>query len=226
MCFSAVGSFALSGVLGGIGSRSIQLNPSRPLRLFAAIPLVFAVQQGAEGMVWLTVANPTHAAIQGIAVNLFLGIAVVVWPIWCPVALWLAEEDATRRRVLWRLSAFGMGSAVGALGLLIYWAPTAVIAGHSVRYDHGGWSPPWFGLITLAAYVVPTVVPYFVSTTRLARTLGVMFVVSLVVTIVVRQETLTSVWCFFAALLSGMVLFAVRERRRAFVAVPDIVAGS
>jgi hypothetical protein len=68
--------------------------------------------------------------------------------------------------------------------------------------------------------VMPTVVPFFVSTARLARTIGVALAASLVVTVIVQRDALTSVWCFFAAILSGLVLLAVdRERRAEAVAV-------
>jgi len=47
----------------------------------------------------------------------------------------------------------------------------------------------------------------------LARTLGVMLVVSLVATIVSERAALTSVWCFFGAILSGLILVSVTRER-------------
>lgn len=49
MCFSAPVSFSAGAVLLGLGSAK------RPRELpFAAIPLLFAIQQLSEGVIWLT----------------------------------------------------------------------------------------------------------------------------------------------------------------------------
>ena len=46
MCFSATGSFAISGVLTAVGAVSVARNSSKPHRMFAAIPLIFALWSG------------------------------------------------------------------------------------------------------------------------------------------------------------------------------------
>lgn len=214
MCFSAATSFTLAGVLGGAGTASIALNRSRSYRLVAAIPMIFAVQQASEGVIWLTIGDPAHALLQHLAVTAFVAVAVVIWPIWCPVSLWLAERDPGRRRVLAVLSGIGVVGAACALFLLLRWHPVAAVAGHSIRYDHARSHEAWIGRVNLLIYLIPTVVPFFVSTMRLARTIGVAFVASLALTFVIERDTLTSVWCFFAAILSGLVLVAVRQAPR------------
>jgi len=211
MCFSAAGSFALSGVLAGTGATAMAVNRSRAQRLFAGIPLVFAAQQAAEGVVWLTIADPAQATLQRLAVAGFLGIAVVIWPVWCPLSLCLAEGNPARRRVLTVMSWIGGAVSVGALALLIRWQPVAMVAGQSIQYVHEASA---LGRFTVLVYAVAALLPFFVSTTTLARTIGTTFVVSLVVTIVVYREALTSVWCFFAAILSGLILVAVLKKRR------------
>jgi hypothetical protein len=100
--------------------------------------------------------------------------------------------------------------------------PVAKIAGHSIRYDYAssGDGPSHF--FYLLAYAVPTVVPFFVSTVSLARTIGVLLIVSLVTSAVVQRDALTSVWCFFAAMLSGLILVAVARERSVPSAVQPI----
>jgi CheY-like chemotaxis protein len=73
-------------------------------------------------------------------------------------------------------------------------------------------------LVYLAAYIIPTVIPFFVSTANLARTIGVTLVMSLAATVVVQRDALTSVWCFFAAILSALVLVSVAREQRALPA--------
>jgi hypothetical protein len=220
MCFSATGSFAISGVLTAIGVTSIARNSSRPHRMFAAIPLLFAAQQAAEGTVWLTM-DGGRPTLHRLMVGVFLAIALVVWPTWLSFALKLVERSPARRRTLGALFWVGSAVAVYAAVFLVRAGPVAQIAGHSIRYDYlssGDGPNPLFYLLV---YAIPTVVPFFVSTVRGARTIGVALVVSLLASVVVQRDALTSVWCFFAAILSGLILGAVvREQPSTQLAHP------
>ncbi len=80
MCFSATGSFAASATLAGIGFFAFSRNQSTRHRMYAAIPFLFAGQQAAEGVVWVTIDQPDQAWLQRLAVNVFLAIALVIWP--------------------------------------------------------------------------------------------------------------------------------------------------
>jgi hypothetical protein len=214
MCFSATGSFAIAGVLTAVGAASVARNSSKPHRLFAAIPLIFAVQQAAEGTVWLTMSDG-ETMLHRLAVGSFLGVALIVWPTWLPLALRLVERDATRRRALGALFWVGAAVATYAAVFLVRFRPVAKIAGHSIRYDYVSSGDAPSHLFYLLAYAIPTVVPFFVSTVSLARTIGILLVVSLITSAVVQRDALTSVWCFFAAMLSGLILVAVAREQSA-----------
>ncbi len=214
MCFSATGSFAMSGVLAAVGAGSIARNSSKPRRMFAAIPLIFAAQQAAEGTVWLTMSGG-HATLHRVMVAAFLGVALIVWPTWLSFALKLIETDRRRRRILGALFWAGAAVATYAAVFLVRSRPTAQIAGHSIRYEYATRADGPIRLLYLLAYAVPTVVPFFVSTIPTARTIGVMLVVSLVASVLVQRDALTSVWCFFAAILSCLILVAVARQERA-----------
>jgi hypothetical protein len=57
MCFSATASFTAGAVLLGVGAltlRSALTSRQRHVLPFAAIPLLFAIQQLIEGVIWLT----------------------------------------------------------------------------------------------------------------------------------------------------------------------------
>jgi hypothetical protein len=214
MCFSATGSFAVSGVLTAAGAASVSRNSSKAHRLFAAVPLIFAAQQAAEGTVWLTMTG-RHPGLHLLAVSVFLGIALVIWPTWLPLSLALCERRPPRRRVLGAL--FWAGCAVAAYAALFMarFHPVARTAGHSLRYDYAGSGDTLGEGLSLAAYSVPTVVPFFVSTLRMARTIGSTLVVSLLASALGQRDALTSVWCFFAAVLSGLILVALERERLA-----------
>ena len=211
MCFSAPGSFGMSGVLTVVGIAALAKSAQRPRRMFAAVPLIFAAQQAAEGIVWLTIGEDALTPLHHAAVDTFLGIALVLWPTWLPISLRRIESDSFRRRALTGLCWLGGVVSVAGLVLLLRWQPAAVIVGHSIRYDYAGSSDALQGFINLAAYVTVTVVPFFVSTARMTRTIGFTFVVSLLIVYAVQRDVLTSVWCFFAAVLSVLILLAVAD---------------
>ena len=219
MCFSATGSFAISGVLTAVGAASLARNSSPPHRFFAAIPLIFAAQQAAEGTVWLTMSDG-NATLHRLAVGIFLGVALIVWPTWLPFALRLVERNPVRRRALGALFWAGAAVATYASVFLVRFRPVARIVGHSIRYDYVTSGDAPSHVFYLLAYAVPTVVPFFVSTVSLARTIGILLVVSLMTSAAVQRDALTSVWCFFAAMLSGLILFAVAREQSARSLVP------
>ncbi len=209
MCFSATGSFVASGVLAGIGYVAFSRNQSTRHRMYAAIPVLFAVQQAAEGVVWLAIHQPEQSWLLRLAVNLFLFFALVIWPLWMPLSLLRIEPDPVRRR--WLAGLAGLGAVVAACAalILVQWQPVAQIRGHSILYAYSSGTTVIGPFLYLAVYAIPTVLPFFVSSARLARVTGAALVVSLVAAINFERDALTSVWCFFAAILSGLILAAI-----------------
>ncbi len=129
---SAGASFAASLVLAGLGAAAIGRGASRERRMFAAIPLLFAAQHAAEAAVWLTGGAPL---LRCLAVGLFLGIGVVVWPIWLPLSLGLIEGSRPRQWALGAAARFGAVVATCAAALLLRWQPSAYLAGGGVIYE-------------------------------------------------------------------------------------------
>jgi hypothetical protein len=220
MCFSATGSFAVSGALLGLGAASIARNGSPSQRLFAATPLVFAAQQATEGAVWLTLGSAPHETLHRVAIYAYLVCAMVIWPTWLPWSLRLAEREPRRRRLLTALAALGALFSACALFVLAHGRPTVLIAGHSLRYEYGTSGAFPLPLLYFLAYALPIVVPLFVSTVNLAKTIGTLLIVSLGATVLIQRHALTSVWCFFAAILSGVILLAVEQERRSAAGSP------
>jgi hypothetical protein len=148
-----------------------------------------------------------------VAVIAFLGVALVVWPVWVPVSLRRIERNAGRRRALTVLSWAGAAVSVSAAFLLAWWQPAAAIAGHSIRYSYGyaGNAGVARELFLLIAYLTPTIIPFFVSTATMAKAIGATLAVSLAAALLIEHDALTSVWCFFAAVLSSLILVAIRR---------------
>ena len=100
MCFSAGASFGASALLlvGGYATLKKVKQPNQ--MMFAAIPLIFSIQQFTEGFVWLSFQDPGFYSLQHVFSNIFLFFALIVWPIWVPVSILQLEEEAKRKKIL------------------------------------------------------------------------------------------------------------------------------
>jgi hypothetical protein len=104
---------------------------------------------------------------------------------------------------------------MGSTLMMMRSPPVAAVAGHSIRYELMAVGNSAVAILLLVSYLVPTIAPFLVSTMRTARAIGVTLMASLIATLLVERDALTSVWCFFAAVLSIQVLVAVEHVRRA-----------
>ncbi len=217
MCFSATGSFGVATVIAGIGAVAIHQEKAPSHRMLALVPLLFAAQQVAEGVVWMTIGHPAQAGLQGIAVALFLTFALVAWPMWVPISLFVAEKNPRRKRVLSVFAWMGVVVGVYAAVLLIRGQPTAHVAGHSIAYSYVERGPALVLALYLPGYVLPTVVPFFISTISRAKIMGTVLILSLLATFMIERQALTSVWCFFAAILSVLIVLSISKDHRLII---------
>ena len=98
MCFSANASFVAGASLVVLGMVTLQRAPAYT-RAFAAIPLLFGVQQCLEGLVWLSLADPPRGdgAAPALHNSLF---SHVLWPMFLPCAVLRMEPVPWRRRAV------------------------------------------------------------------------------------------------------------------------------
>ena len=57
LCFSASASFIAGTSLSAVGVAALKSTEARTERPFAMIPLLFGIQQMAEGVIWLTLSH-------------------------------------------------------------------------------------------------------------------------------------------------------------------------
>jgi hypothetical protein len=210
MCFSAPVSFAAAAVLGAAGVAAVA-RVRRPADLpLAAIPLVFAAQQAIEGMLWLTVPQgPDPGALWA---NLFVFIALAVWPVLVPAATSLAEPDPRRRFLMLVLLPAGIGVAIDYAGTML---------AHPYRAWPAGWTLTYvnnhrISLVLLALYVLCVCIPPLLSSSAALRRFGLIVIAGMALSALAFYESFVSVWCFFAALASLSLLrfFFPRARPR------------
>jgi hypothetical protein len=208
MCFSAAASFSAGAVLAGVGALTLK-SASRPREmLFAAIPLLFSLQQLSEGVIWLTFrySAPQLNAVMTYVYSFF---SHVLWPVYVPVAVLLIEPSAWRRRVL--LAFAGGGAAVSGYLLYILLAFPVVSrpTGQHIEYL----SPHFFAAAVITLYLMSTTLSPFLSTYRTVRVFGALLLVSFAAAYLLYATWFISVWCFFAALLSAVVYLHVASRK-------------
>ncbi|MFY9310048.1 MAG: DUF6629 family protein [Bacteroidia bacterium] len=208
MCFSAEASFGASALLGTIGYFSVKKVQTKEQRLFAGIPLIFSLQQFTEGCLWIAFEN-YYPTLEIISTYTFLVIAQVIWPTFVPYAILLLEKEEKRKRWLNLLLLLGgIASVYLAFGMAVYEVKSEVDCYH-IHYDlHFPCANP-FTIVLF--YVLPTIASLFVSSVNKMNLMGVLVVITLLVAYVFYTKYALSVWCFFAALVSTVILIILSD---------------
>jgi hypothetical protein len=225
MCFSATASFGASAVLGTIGIITIVKATTNPQRVFAAIPLIFALQQFTEGMLWLSLKNAGLAGWQSTLTYIFLVFAMAVWPFWIPFSVRLMEKDLKKKKLMTGFVAIGAVVALGVVCILFIYPVKAVTpfcfncpgtTAESLRnHLHYEFTIPQLIKNLIIAfsvlYIAATIITPFLSGIKKMKWLGIVFLVSYLFAVNFYNGFVISVWCFFAALLSFVVFWIIRD---------------
>jgi hypothetical protein len=227
MCFSAEASFGAAAALLPVGLYCAGRAARRDVRFLplGLTPLAFAVQQGAEGFVWVGLSHDDPAMVERGA-QVFLFFALAFWPFWIPFSLFFPEGRRPARAFL---------AAAAGLSAVWFWmyAPLASDPGrwlstgifhHSIAYEYG--DLPAFHLMPRpawrVAYLVFICAPLLIARPgdgggRLQYLGGALVAMLFAVTYLVFGHAFISVWCFFAALVSLLLAWGfsgLEERRR------------
>lgn len=210
MCFSASASFGASAVLAVAGFASIKKVQTRSQLMFACIPLVFSIQQFTEGFVWISM-TAENSEWRPIPMYIFLVFAQVIWPTWVPLSILLFEKDVARKKILQVIFCLGLMLSCYLAYCLVLYDVSASIRSHHIHYDLD--FPVQYIPILSLFYFIPTIVPPFISSVKKMSLLGLLNFASFLVTKLFFGDFIISVWCFFAALISGVVYLILRETR-------------
>ena len=211
MCFSATASFSAGAVLLGIGTFTLK-SASRPRELpYAAIPLLFAIQQLSEGVIWLTFRYEAPQ-LNAVMTHVYTFFSHVLWPVYVPIAVLLMEPSGWRRRALLAFVAAGVAVGGYLLYVMVAYPVVSRPTGQHIEYV----SPHFFAAVTMTLYLMSITFSLFLSTHRMVRVFGLMALLSFAAAYFVYATWFISVWCFFAALLSAVVYlhFVLRRAER------------
>jgi hypothetical protein len=214
MCFSPEASFAGGIIISAIGAATVTKvhNPSQIV--FASIPLFFGIQQIAEGVLWMALPDHTLMITQKISTYWFLIMAQVIWPSLIPVSVLLMEKNVKKIRILRILAGIGMLLSLYYSFCLVSFSVSPEISGYHILYKNS--FPSALSNPAFAVYLFVTITPLFISGIKRMWLFGILMSLSCLVTAIFFTQYLTSVWCFFAALISGVIFWILSDSKKHF----------
>ena len=211
MCFSASASFAGGVVILAIGAIAVKTVHKKSHLLFALIPVFFALQQLAEGLVWISLPNPDYVWMQLLGKYLFLTVADVIWPIMMPLSVLLMEENPKKLVILKVLLLIGILVSLYYAYCLIFCQINPETIKYHIHYKND--FPETVSIPAFIVYLIATITPFFISSVKRIRYFGLLLILSCVVTAIFFFEILTSVFCFFAAMISVVIFWILRDSK-------------
>jgi hypothetical protein len=201
MCFSLQVSLTASALLFSIGILCLKKNPKK---ILAYIPFIFAIQQMAEALVWASFDYGWGQKWSNIFSYLFLFFAYVVWPTLIPYSFCQVENEKKRQEFLSIIFFVGIFISLYLFYHLIIFQLSVKIIYSRIEYYFQSIND---NIYLFLAYTVTVIAPSFVSSNSRAKMLGILIFVAWAASILIYLYAFTSVWCFFAAILSSVIYF-------------------
>lgn len=212
MCFCANVSFAASAGLAAIGTATLIWRSRPEERFLTATPLWFAGQQAIEGLLWTQLHgdDPTGPAVMSLTTT-YLFFALFWWPAYTSFGAFWMEPPGPRRRILAGMTLAGLIVGAFLFGSYLIDPAPATIVNRSI--SHSMARP---GVVAFTGlYILISLSVGVVSSCRRVKLFYLLFALSTVGTLLWYRETFTSVWCFFAAILSALLWFNPRPKSTA-----------
>jgi hypothetical protein len=210
VCFSPQGD-----LVGGLVVTAIGVDACRHLHrrsthlLLATLPLVLGVHQLIESLVWWSLEGDVPHSVGRVAMWTYLVIALVVVPVVVPLAILRLEPTARRR---WRIAPFvALGTIVAAVLLvqMIEGPVTVRLGSYHLAYSIGLHD----GVPIVGLYVIATCGALLLSGYRHVVLVGLANLAAVVILARLTADGFASLWCFYAALVSGAISLHMRYAR-------------
>ena len=193
-----------------VGTLTLKAAQRRRELPVAAIPLLFAIQQLSEGVIWLTFSSDAPL-LNAVMTHVYSFFSHVLWPVYVPLAVLLIEPAGWRQRTLLAFVAAGFAVGVYLLYSLVAYPVVSRATGQHIEYV----SPHFFAAAVMTLYLLATTVSPIFSTHRMLKVFGGLALMSFAAAYFFYARWFISVWCFFAALLSAVIYlhFALQGRQ-------------
>jgi len=211
--YFAVLNFTLSGAIGLVGILTLRKVSTPNEVVFALLPLLFALHQFTEGFVWLGMGGFIEQRALDIAAGIFIYYAQGLLPFLVPLAVWLIEKQLWRKNLLGILTLLGLALAVYTMyGLSII--PSSVSVVNNTLYYHNPWTANIYDALI---YIITTCGSLMLSSSISIELFGLLNFIGLIIIYLLRPYGFTSLWCLYAAAISGLLYFHFVERRIQFL---------
>ncbi|MDQ8045997.1 MAG: DUF6629 family protein [Solirubrobacteraceae bacterium] len=207
MCFSYGADLTAAAVLTPVGIVTLRAAKTRAQLPIASIPLFFAAHQFVESFVWLGVGHHASKGVESFAIYLYLVMAQMLLPVIVPLAISAVEPVQRRRQWMYASAVGGFVSAAAFGYILVTQGATAHAADRTMIYK----TPTDLGLWAGALYANATVLTTLYASGRNLRLFGVANILGISMASWMRWEAVTSVWCIYAAFVSGLILLHLNE---------------
>lgn len=210
MCFSASASFAASAVLGIVGVATIKKAKKNHELLLAAVPFIFAIQQFIEGWLWISIGKSPEAVTALTYLVLFF--ALFWWPAYIPAVCYFLEKDKQRKNILQVLFIIGVLVGLYLYGNFIWHFSPATIVNKCIFFANPLFAP--LNKVLCSFYALVTVGALVISSRKVVNLFGVLAGLLAVFSLWFYLKNFISVWCFFAAIVSIVLYFHFRQKKR------------
>lgn len=213
MCYSMEASFAASITLTGFAYVSNRVAQNSDEKILAKVPYLFAIQQGLEGIIWIYLdkgaENLWHIKPFVYAWLLF---ALGIWPFFIPYSVYRVEKNPKIKK--FQKISYLLGLAIGLS--LLSWAFIHPIEAKISCY----FAKPYCGSVLYVyeiispkilqwLYFLTTCLAVLLSTYTGLRFLGILIGISFYFSYTVYAYVYTSMWCFFVAWVSSLILLCL-----------------
>ena len=207
----------------GLYSHHLASKAERPgYKPLALVPFFFGVQQFVEGLEWTGIVGGKIEPLTTMAGLGFLFFAYCFWMIWIPWSAWsisrTTDSTGLQRRLKW------VAIVAPVLGISFYLPlllnPPAlqpsVFSNGRLMYDVSNLQSIFHNFINTEpvgelVYWGFIVLPLVAVSDKAVKLFGVLIFVSIFLTWITYSATFNSVWCFYCAVLSIMVVWIVNR---------------
>lgn len=211
MCFSAEASFVATAVIGTIGVVTTKKSWHSQLILLGIIPILFALQQFSEGIIWLIMqSGQTEHLMFELAKYSFLLFAFILWPVWLPLSLFIPEKNKGRKIYIGIMTLLGLLLSGYFISYLPNNAVLVHVRNHSLQYSlkNPFLINEW---LIIGIYTFITITPCFVSSLKKTSLYGLLIIIAWLIAEQFYTTNFTSVWCFFCGLISILIYLIIKN---------------
>lgn len=211
MCFSPEASFIVGAGITVTGVLTLRKTTHWREWLLASLPLIFASQQFIEGLLWLVLLKGEMPLAQHWLTQIYGSYAGVVWPVIASLGIIFIEDNNIRKSFMGLIILIGLATVFSTLNILATGGFSAEIMNNSILYDY---SQPINTYATKWSYLIAIGGAFFLSSQPVIRWIGIVNVITFAISYYLYNVTYISVWCFFAAITSGLIYIYFRDKQK------------